>query len=197
LQEGDDLVKLVRNILALVLAGFLFIAPFLLFIGVAFTFNKNQTIFGHRIYLVMTASMEPSIKQGDAVIVRLCKPENVKVDDIITYSASEYTIVTHRLVRIAEELDGDPGFWFITKGDNNIGQDPPVPADMLIGKVTGRLPGIGSIAGHLVGTLLIAFCVILLFWGLAVIVLILLALRGNRWRRRPVPAAENAPDKTE
>jgi len=189
-------MKLFRNILSLLLAGFLLAAPFLLLLGGALAFrvsqNPRQSYFGYRFYHVLTRSMEPAFKAGDIIVVKLCGPEDVQVGDIITFNPSpnpfspspdlDITVyITHRVVRI---IDGTFGLWFITKGDANEIEDPLIAAAQLVGKVTGRLPGMGSVRNsirdHLVGALLAALCAILLCWGLALFVLIRLALRGRR-----------------
>lgn len=86
---------------------------------------------------IMTASMYPEIKIGDAVIIKKCTANDIKVKDVIEYQMDSYTVI-HRVIEIRQE-DGE--FFFITKGDNN--KDPdyiPVREDQLIGKAIYKVP---------------------------------------------------------
>ena len=86
---------------------------------------------------IMSASMYPEIKVGDAVIIKKCSANDIKLQDIIEYQMDSYTVI-HRVIEIRQE-DGE--FFFITKGDNN--EDPdyiPVREDQLIGKAIYKVP---------------------------------------------------------
>jgi len=86
---------------------------------------------------IMTASMYPEIKIGDAVLIKKCSPNDVELQDIIEYQMEDYTVI-HRVIDIYQK-DGE--FFFITKGDNN--NDPdyiPVREEQLIGKAVFKVP---------------------------------------------------------
>lgn len=176
--------------LSLFLVGFLLIAPFLLLVRSAVLIRAGgapQTFFGLRFYSVITASMEPAIKQGSLIIVRLCMPENVQVGDIITYSLhiqDSQGTVTHRVIDIRTENGDETRLWFITKGDANAVADLPVSAEQLIGKVIAKLGGMGRLISRFGMFLPLALLSFPLCWGLAVLFLSGMALRGRRKRRR-------------
>jgi signal peptidase I len=76
-------------------------------------------------------------------------PKEIKVNDIITFNPSVKAedanlFLTHRVVDIITELRGKQGLWFVTKGDFNPSEDPPIPADMLIGKKVFHVPKVGA-----------------------------------------------------
>jgi signal peptidase I len=182
-----------RSVMALLLAGLLFILPLALLFCGAFLFgmprNPSKSFFGYRCYNVLTSSMSPAIKQGDMILVKMCAPETVKLGDIISYSPESNIVLTHRVKQIVTEPNDESLLRFITKGDANQIEDPPVSADRLIGKVTGRLPGVGNasaaIRGHLVWRLLAGLLILLLTvfcWGLAVLIFVL-ARRKHRGLR--------------
>jgi len=87
------------------------------------------------ILIATGASMNPTIKAGDVLI--LDKPDILLIDegDIIAYRGNN-GIVIHRVI----EVRGDT---LITKGDSNEGADAPVSKENYIGRVVYIIPRIG------------------------------------------------------
>lgn len=79
-------------------------------------------VFGKSIMLVTTGSMEPSIHEGDYILIEKTSPEYLDKGDIITFISEDNAIYglinTHRIL----EKTDDGGF--ITKGDANTVPDP-------------------------------------------------------------------------
>ena len=101
--------------------------------------GQEPSILGHRLYIVDSGSMSPTLKLGALIIVREMEADEISVDDIITYKGSEDSVVTHRVT----EIEGE-GSTFITKGDANKTDDPmPLDSSKLIGKVIFVIPYIG------------------------------------------------------
>ena len=91
---------------------------------------------------IASGSMHPAINKGDVVIVEKYEDnyERLKVDDVIAYEHSG-VVVVHRIINIVKT---DGKYYFYTKGDNNNGEDNySVEQEMIIGKVTVRLPYVG------------------------------------------------------
>ena len=105
----------------------------------------SPSVFGCRIYAVLSGSMNPAFDTGSLVFVRPAEPRTIAVGDIITFSGrSGNMLTTHRVVDInsAEELE------FTTRGDANNADDPnPVPASHVVGRVHGSLPYLGYLMG--------------------------------------------------
>ncbi|MFE1242999.1 signal peptidase I [Fictibacillus sp. NPDC058756] len=107
--------------------------------------------FGKTMMLVLSGSMEPSIKTGSAIFVEDVKnPEELKKGDVITFRSpiQNEKIITHRI----EEVKGSTGnLQFITKGDNNEVIDTlPIPESNILGKYTEiTIPYLGYIASFL------------------------------------------------
>lgn len=74
---------------------------------------------GYKPFIVLSGSMEPTIKTGDIVIIKKCNPDELKKDDIIAFRSGK-SVITHRITGISEE-DGEKVL--ITKGDNNNTED--------------------------------------------------------------------------
>jgi signal peptidase len=100
--------------------------------------------FGWHLDIVYGGSMEPAIKIGSLVVIKPVQPQDIKVDDIITYrsAAAELGMVTTH--RVIEVMHNDGSLVFRTKGDAN--EDPdinPVAANELVGKLTLDIPYLG------------------------------------------------------
>ena len=101
----------------------------LILICIPFTAPKA---FGLSIYEVITDSMTPEFPVGSVIYVETEEPENIKVDDVITFSIGTDTsqVMTHRVVAIDDENQT-----FTTKGDANKDVDvSPVAFQRLLGK---------------------------------------------------------------
>jgi len=105
------------------------------------TDNKGS-IFGIKIFTVITGSMIPVYNIGDILIVKEISPDKIKVDDDIVYNGEKGTYrnktITHRVLSIDKKDDGN--YRIITKGVANIAQDPEINQTQVIGKVIGKIP---------------------------------------------------------
>ena len=87
-------------------------------------------IFGYKPLVVLTGSMEPTLKEGGIVYYKKVNPTELKEGDIITFKISEDTVVSHRIEKVNDNS-------FVTKGDANNSTDPnEVPFSNVIGKDT-------------------------------------------------------------
>jgi signal peptidase I len=120
----------------------------------AFSNNPKKSYFGYRFYNVLTESMTPSagsppggFTAGSMIFVKLIDPEDIQVGDIVTFATDDTggSYLTHRVREIKTEMDGEDGLWFITRGDANPSDDPPIPANMVIGKKVFSIPKLGAI----------------------------------------------------
>ena len=89
--------------------------------------DPYPTIFGFNYSVVISGSMDPTIKVNDIIITQE-QPE-YNVDDIIVYTDVENIIVVHRLIDITDTGE------YITKGDANNINDKPISKDAIKGKV--------------------------------------------------------------
>ena len=96
-------------------------------------------LFGVRPTLVSGVSMSPAFVAGDLAIIRDVPADDVKVGDIIRFRRGE-TYILHRVVAIKRD---EIGALFITRGDANNVDDPPVPASALGGKLILIIPKVG------------------------------------------------------
>lgn len=90
---------------------------------------NNKSLFGFRIYRVISGSMQPALQIGDVIIVK--KSTNYAERDIITYS-NGLTTITHRIIVINNDE-------VITKGDANEVDDKPINKEQIVGKFFFRI----------------------------------------------------------
>lgn len=109
--------------------------------------EKFEPLFS--IYTIISPSMEPNIKVMDAVVnVKVNNPDKIEVNDVITFKSTwkvNYGMtVTHRIV--ATQILDDGSRCFITRGDNNPGNDEGcVKSSNVIGVVKAVIPGLGNL----------------------------------------------------
>jgi len=129
--------------------------------SILFALNKDpdKNYFGYRAYNVLTNSMAPNADgssppggfvKGDTIIVQMCSPQQIKENDIVTFNPNpndpeSTAYLTHRVVRILEELGGKQGLYFVTKGDHNKSEDPPIAGAAIIGKKVAMIPKVGAL----------------------------------------------------
>ena len=148
LSKKKIILNVIGIILCVILIPILFINCFLIVKGIA---NKNEvpSIGGNTPLIVLTGSMDPTIKAGDLIVTKKVDAKDVKVDDVISFFDPEgngSSIVTHRVIGI--EIDETSGeIFFRTQGDNNdIADMTPVSEKNLVGRWEGtRFWGLGYV----------------------------------------------------
>lgn len=133
----------------------------LILICIPFTVPKA---FGLSIYEVITDSMTPDYPVGSVIYVETEQPENIKVDDVITFSIGTDTsqVMTHRVVAIDYENQT-----FTTKGDANKDVDvSPVAFQRLLGKPVyciGHMGALVQLFEYTEGRVLLGVLLLLVF----------------------------------
>ena len=106
--------------------------------------SNNRSVFGYRFYTVATSSMKPVYVPNDVIMVKDINYRDLKVGDDIAYYGENIghkeMIISHRIVYISEDYNT-----FKTKGVANEVEDPPIKKDLILGKITGKLPIISPI----------------------------------------------------
>lgn len=100
--------------------------------------GRAAVVFGRSIVKVVSGSMEPSIHDGDYIIIKKMDSSLLKEGDIICFYSTDDEIYgkmnTHRIVRRLD--DGS----FVTKGDTSFSEDGnAVTADKIVGKYVGKV----------------------------------------------------------
>lgn len=110
----------------------------------------GMRFLGFDVYGVLSGSMVPAYPVGSMIYVKPVDSATLRVNDVITFSLSANTVVTHRIVEIVPD-DANPAIVrYRTKGDANSEADNAlVPASSIIGKVSFSVPGLGYLANYI------------------------------------------------
>jgi signal peptidase I len=124
------------------------LARFTAILLVALAMSLALLIIAQRVFnpfhVVVSDSMAPQIKTGDAIIIKDIKSAQVEPGQVIIFHDPEdkSNLVIHRVVNVEDQ--GGIRF-FSTKGDNNKDQDNwKISSGEVIGGVAVTLPGFGS-----------------------------------------------------
>jgi len=99
------------------------------------TFFNRYIPYGCQFEVVMSGSMEPSLKTGSLMLIRSVNPREYKVGDIVSFHPPlpNKISVTHRITKLYFSDDGVPEM--ATKGDANTNGDPWVTS---LGAIEGK-----------------------------------------------------------
>ncbi len=131
-----------------IFGNILFVVLLLVMAGLSFFLIQSRVtggvpqVAGYQMYIVLSGSMAPEFDTGSLAFVREVEPAELVVGDIITFRSPNDpdSLTTHRIVEIQRE----DGLSFITRGDaNNVNDPNPVPAENVVGMVTGAVPYVG------------------------------------------------------
>ncbi|MGN0114617.1 MAG: signal peptidase I [Acutalibacteraceae bacterium] len=100
--------------------------------------GKAAVFFGKSVLRVVSGSMQPTLYEGDYILVDNIPSNQLKKGDIIAFYSTDESIYgmlnTHRIVAVND--DGS----LVTKGDaNSTVDDTFVTADRIIGKYVGKM----------------------------------------------------------
>ncbi len=115
--------------------------------------------------IVLSGSMEPSIRIGDIVVVKRTQQEP-RVGDVVAYKYSGM-IILHRVINVT-------GNQLVTKGDANDAPDNPITVKQVLGELYLHIPYVGLpliIAARLLGGDIFAAQMLLLITIIALIML--------------------------
>lgn len=132
------------------------------------TFDRaERSIFGYKAFIVLSDSMSKTdFAAGDLILVKEVAPETLAVGDIVAYTSMNPEnygeTVTHKIRAITQDSDGNPGF--ITYGTTSDTNDENIVTfPFVLGKYSGRLPGIGTFFQFLKTTQGYIVCIFLPF----------------------------------
>ena len=119
--------------------------------------NDDPSFFGYHAYIVLSGSMEPTIKIGDIVFAK--QEDKIEKDDIIVYK-EDGGIITHRVVDV---IYTDNNELYITKGDANNSKDAlELERQDILGTYHFKIPLVGNIVLFLRTKMGLAFLTLLI-----------------------------------
>ena len=118
------------------------------------TVNRNdRSIFGYKIFIVNTDSMEKTdFKAGDLIFVKEIDPEKLQIGDIVTFVSKDENsldeILTHKIRSFTTDSNGSRGFITYGTSTNSDDQGIVLYQDVL-GKYEFHIAGLGSVFSFL------------------------------------------------
>ncbi|MFC2070847.1 signal peptidase I [Chloroflexota bacterium] len=159
--------NLSRQVLRRIMLGLVLVPTLLIWIAVCTGF------FGYQAVNARGTSMEPTLRDGDALWVEQLDIADVKVGDIVTLGRGEESIA-HRVTMI-EPLSSDT-YFVLTKGDANPFTEAwKVSDDETVAVMVARVP----FGGYMLGFIASIFGKALLIGVVATMVVILLRRKWN------------------
>lgn len=132
--KNNKTLNLILNIVKTITTIFLILL--ILIIAIQRFSNNHIAIGGIRVFTIITESMYPEYKVGDMIIAIDTAPDKIKIGDNVVYNGEvddfKGKIVTHKVISTKKTSEG---YKFITKGVNNIVEDPEINEKQIIGKV--------------------------------------------------------------
>lgn len=133
--KNNKTLKIIMNIIRVIIIVIL--AAFVLVVCMQRFSNNKLSLLNHRLFAVVTGSMEPKYKVGDVLISKDIDPSKIKVGDTISYLGNNSNfygkVITHEVISIEKDIDGK--LVFHTKGIANLVEDPVVKEDQIFGIV--------------------------------------------------------------
>ena len=158
----DSLIKSIKKAISVVstlLIILIFVLAFLL---------AGVRLIGYTPYTVLSGSMEPTFHVGSLIYVKEVDPTTLKVGDPLTFTFSNGTVVTHKIIDIIE-ADTPSQLQFRTQGEaNNTPDGEPVTVNRILGKPAFTIPYLGFVSNFVQnppGTYItICFCAAILIF---------------------------------
>jgi signal peptidase len=151
MKAGKKVLKIL--ITTIKVAVYVALALFILVVCMQRFSNNKISFFNFRMFTVVSQSMTPKYDIGDVLIAREKDPSKIKEGDVISYLGAygdfKGKVITHRVVGISKDSTGK--YFFRSKGDANIVEDPIVSEDQLYGVVVYK-SSILSLIYRIVGT---------------------------------------------
>ena len=127
LQKVRDVMVSIFTIIVIIACWYAIIVKMILKVDV-------PMVGGYSALIVLSGSMEPTIKTGEVIVIHAQK--DYKIKDILTYREGGI-LVTHRIVDETETT-------YTTRGDVNNTDDPPIKKTQAIGKTIFHIPYLGK-----------------------------------------------------
>lgn len=113
----------------------------------ATTFNRNdRSLFGYKMYIVNTDSMQDTFKSGSLIFVKEVAPSTLQEGDIITFMSQNPSsfgeTITHKIRQVTVDAEGNPGFitYGTTTGTND---ETIVTYPYVLGQYQGKVEWLG------------------------------------------------------
>ena len=135
MKMGKKIFKIISIIIKTIIG--IALAAFILVVCMQRFSDNKLSLFNFRLFSVVSQSMVPAYDIGDVLVAKEQDPSTIKEGDIVSYLGTTGSfankVVTHRVVNVEKREDGK--YYYRTKGDANLVEDPIIMEDQLYGVV--------------------------------------------------------------
>lgn len=187
-ENTKKIFNLVLKVVSWILIAFTVFMMIFTIVSVATLDRNDRNLFGFQFLIVQSDSMKLSennadfdvhFSVGDIIIVK--RPDNawsLQPGDVISFTSfsevSYLETVTHAIKEVKKDDDGKV-IGYVTYGTNTGAiDDAVVEPEYILGKYTGKLPGVGhffafvrSTPGYII-CILLPFAILILYYGISV-----------------------------
>ena len=189
-EKSNSIIKIIMTTIRIIIG--ILLAAFILVVCLQRFSDNKISFFNYRMFTVVSQSMTPKYDIGDVLISKEVEPSKIEEGDVISYLGSygdfANKVITHRVVGIQKNEEGK--YFFRSKGDANIVEDPIVSEDSLYGVVVYKsilLSLVYRIVGTKIGFYLFIILPILFIIGSEIISTL---LEKEEERRKKLKAKE-------
>lgn len=185
--KGKSVLKIIFKIVYGIFKAILlcFLALFALLVCMQRVSNNTVSLFGYRLFSVVTPSMAPKYNVGDVLLCEEVDINTLLVGDDISYLGTKGTykgkVITHRIIKIEKDDKGEKVFY--TKGIATKTVDPSITEGQIYGKIKGQVPFLTQLyrfIGTKHGFYIAIFVPLVLLIGSEVIVTMVEKVRGRK-----------------
>ena len=208
-EKAKKLVNIGIKIISWLLISFTIFMMIFTIVTVTTVDRNDRSIFGFKFYIVTSDSMSESennkdmdihFNAGDIVIVRNLtekEKDGLESGDVIAFLSTNSVSYGETVTHMIREKKYDKGEFegYITYGTNTgTNDEKAVAPEYILGKYTGKLPGVGNFFAFVKSTpgyilcILVPFLLLILYNGINVIML----FRKYRHEQKTVMEAERA-----
>ena len=148
---GKKIIKIISTTIKVIIG--IALAAFVLVVLLQRFSDNKLSFLNYRMFTVVSQSMVPKYDIGDVLISKEVEPSKIKEGDVISYEGNygdfNGKVITHRVVGIEKRADGK--YYYRSKGDANVIEDPIVVENQLYGVVVYK-SFILSLVYRIVGT---------------------------------------------
>jgi|GEM_PF-2147564 len=110
----------------------------------------RNTIGNYQYFEVLTTSMQSVYPRGSLVMVKSVNTNSLEIGDDITFYKDSSTTITHRIIAVTENYDGNGDRGFVTKGVENAEPDSGIVDERnVVGMVIWHVPYLGALLSWL------------------------------------------------
>ena len=158
-----NIINAIWNVLTALLVVIEIVA--IAFIVITKTSGGEPSLFGYKLYVIVSESMEPEIMVGDVILSKEYDGQELKVGDVVTFIGKEGKVlgqpVTHKIISVTEDK-------VVTQGVANTSPDPEMNLDEIKAIMIRKTVVIGAI-----------YSIISTTWGFVLLVIIPIALMAG------------------